>query len=53
MVASEYDSNLLDNCRRKNDELLAENQRLREEIARLTRQREKAYRAIRDIMKGE
>ncbi len=50
MSASDYDSRLLDNERRKNDELQAENDGLRKEIARLNWAREQQFRRMRDIM---
>ena len=50
MSASERDSRILDNERLKNDNLRAENQCLRAEIVKLARNRERAYRRIRDIM---
>ena len=50
MTASERDSTLLDNERRKNDELLAENARLRDEIARLNWKSAKLRLDIHDLM---
>ena len=50
MAASDADSRVLDNERLKNDNLRAENQRLRAEIVRLTRERERAFRKIREVM---
>ncbi len=49
-MSGEYDSNLLDNERRKNDELLAENDGLREEIGRLNHKARKLARDIRDLL---
>lgn len=50
MSASERDSRVLDNERLKNDELRAENERLREELGNQKLRREQVYRRIRDIM---
>lgn len=53
MSASEQDSRILDNCRRKNELLQIDNQCLREEIWQLKLKQEQAYRHIRDIMEEE
>ena len=50
MSASERDSRALDDERRRNDKLLDENARLREELGNQKLRREQAYRRIRDIM---
>jgi len=49
-MSSEQDSRVLDNERAKNDELRAENERLREELGQQKLRREQAYRRMRDIM---
>jgi len=50
MSASEHDSHALNQERVKNDELRAENERLRAELGNQKLRREQAYRRIRDIM---
>ncbi len=50
MSASEHDSRLLDNERHRNDDLLAENARLRIKIARLNDKACKLARDIRDLL---
>ena len=50
MSASEQDSRALDNERARNDELRAENERLREELGHVKMKREQQFRRMRDIM---